>query len=139
MVVKLLSVQFVMTRSPDINHVTVSEKSTVMVNHVFVYQDASHVSITVGAILSIQFTVAVTIPVEISQESSKSNVPLVLKTYVSLHPLFVITTPDSSKAPITAVTSPLVKVGQSGVYIIVPHAHNTILEKPEINKFPIRK
>lgn len=85
-IVKLVSVQFVMTMPVSINHVTSSEKSTVMVNQVFVYQILLPVSVTVGAALSIRFTMASIEPVSTPHEEySNRKFPLLLKICVSHH------------------------------------------------------
>lgn len=120
-----------MTMPVSMNHVTSSEKSTVMVNPVFVYQILFPVIVTEGAILSIRVTSALTVPVDISPESSKSKNPLSVNVYVygsgTPHGLLVMTTHDSSKEPIVAATLPLVAV--DGAYTIVPVAQSTRLEK----------
>ena len=111
---KLIQVQFVIVIPVSVNPVTSSEKSTVMVNQVFVYQILLLVIVDAGCVWSIRVTFALTIQVETSQESSKSKIPLVRKVYVygSGMPagLFVTTTHDSSKAHMVAVTLPLVGV-----------------------------
>jgi hypothetical protein len=61
------------------NPVTSSEKSTVIVNHVFVYQILFPVSVTEGGVISIRVTSALTVPVDRSPESSKSKIPLPVK------------------------------------------------------------
>ena len=114
MLVKLVSAPFVMTMPVSMNHVTSSEKLTVMVRPVLVYQTLSPVSVIEGAVVSIHVTSALTVPVDTSPEISKSNIPLIANVYVygsgTPHGLLVTTTQDSSNEPMVAVTLPLVAV-----------------------------